>query len=117
MNYLIQNVHILTMNDSLDVYPGGSIAIEGDTIREVGDTGNRYRDFHRIDGRGAIAVPGLINAHTHAGMIPFRSLGDGYRDRLRRFLFPLELNAMTAELAYQSARYASAEMLLGEPGI
>jgi cytosine/adenosine deaminase-related metal-dependent hydrolase len=45
-------------------------------------------------------------------MIPFRSLGDGCADRLRRFLLPLENRAMTGELAALSARYACAEMLL-----
>ncbi len=35
-------------------------------------------------------MPGMINTHTHVGMIPFRSLGDDVPDRLRRFSFPLE---------------------------
>lgn len=40
-----------------------------------------------IDGQNGILMPGMINTHTHVGMIPFRSLGDDVPDRLRRFLF------------------------------
>jgi cytosine/adenosine deaminase-related metal-dependent hydrolase len=132
MDYLIKNVFILTMNEAMDEYPHGYIGIEGDTITALGHEDDGYgivtdaagsdnstgeRRGSRagpevIDGRGAIALPGFINAHTHAGMIPFRSLGDDCPDRLRRFLFPLELQAMTSDLAGASTRYACAEMLL-----
>lgn len=115
--YLIKNVRILTMNKTMDDFPGGSIHIEGDTIKAVTPRGEKPNDCLAadvtvIDGRGAIAIPGLINAHTHVGMIPFRSLGDDCADRLRRFLLPLENRAMTRELIAQSAKYACAEMLL-----
>lgn len=36
-----------------------------------------------IDGEDAILMPGMINCHTHASMIPFRSLADDYKDRLK----------------------------------
>ena len=65
-----------------------------------------------IDGHHGILMPGMINTHTHVGMIPFRSLGDDCKDRLRRFLFPLENECMTEKLAYASAKYAISEMLL-----
>ena len=118
MDYLIKNLFILTMNEAMDVYPHGFMEITRDTITALGhgdgDTASPRCGGRPeiIDGRGAIAVPGFINAHTHAGMVPFRSLGDDCPDRLRRFLFPLEQRAMTPELVYQSTRYACAEMLL-----
>ena len=114
--YFINNVRILTMNKAMDDFPGGSILIEGDTIIGVYPRGKEPAglspELTIIDGQGAIAVPGLINAHTHVGMIPFRSLGDDCPDRLRRFLFPLENRAMNRELTVMSAAYACAEMLL-----
>lgn len=71
------------------------------------------QDFDEVvDGRGGILMPGMINAHSHISMIPFRSMGDDCPDRLRRFLFPLELEAMTPELVYRAARYAICELLL-----
>ena len=111
--YLIKNVHVLTMNENMDEFVG-SILIEGDSIKMINPPGETPLppDIAIIDGKGAIAVPGFINAHTHTGMIPFRSLGDDHPDRLRRFILPLERRAMTKELTTLSARYACAEMLL-----
>ena len=113
MNFLIENVHVLTMNAAMDRYENGCVVVEGSRIAAVGDRSlaARYSAFERIDGEGGILLPGLINAHTHTGMVPFRSLGDDCADRLRRFLFPLEAS-MTRELAAASAAYACREMLL-----
>ncbi len=113
MNYLIDNVHVLTMNAALDRWPDGCVVVEGSRIAAVGDRSiaARYPSYERIDGEGGILIPGLINAHTHVGMVPFRSLGDDCVDRLRRFLFPLEAS-LTRELAAASAAYACREMLL-----
>ena len=65
-----------------------------------------------IDGQGGILLPGFVNTHCHVSMVPFRSMGDDCPDRLRRFLFPLELEAMTPELVYWGALYGIAEMFL-----
>lgn len=73
----------------------------------------RYAADLRIDGKHGILMPGMVNVHSHIPMIPFRSMGDDCPDRLRRFLFPLELEAMTPELVYAASRYAAAELLLG----
>lgn len=62
-------------------------------------------------GRGVL-MPGLVNTHCHMGMIPFRGLGDDCKDRLRRFLLPMESRAMDRELAALSSRHAVCEMLL-----
>ena len=57
-------------------------------------------------------MPGMVNTHSHLGMIPFRGLGDDCKDRLRVFLLPMESQAMDAELAAASARYGICELLL-----
>ena len=43
-------------------------------------------DVNLID-EDAILMPGMINCHTHASMIPFRSLADDYKDRLKDTYF------------------------------
>lgn len=114
MRILIENVWILTMNSEYTEYKNGYLIIENQTILSLGDM-NRCPDVQVdriIDGHGGLLMPGMINTHTHAGMIPFRSLGDDTPDRLTRFLFPLESQAMTAELAYHSTKVAIAEMQL-----
>lgn len=116
MKITITNVWILTMNDNLTEYREGFLTIEKDKIiaighmKDYGDSANEEDEI--IDGKGGILMPGMINVHTHVSMVPFRSLGDDCKDRLRRFLFPLENECMTAELAYHGAKYGIGEMLL-----
>lgn len=114
MRILIKNVWILTMDSEYTEYKNGYLIIENQTILSLGDM-NRCPDVQVdriIDGHGGLLIPGMINTHTHAGMIPFRSLGDAPPDRLTRFLFPLESQAMTAELSYHSTKVSIAEMQL-----
>lgn len=116
MKTTIKNVWILTMDETLTEYKQGFLTMEMDRIIAVGDMKD-YKEstVHEeeiIDGKGGILMPGMINVHTHASMIPFRSLGDDCKDRLRRFLFPLENECMTAELTYHGAKYGIGEMLL-----
>lgn len=114
MKTLITNVHVLTMDATFTEYNPGFISFTDDTIIAVGAMAQMPDETydHAIDGKGALAIPGMINTHTHIGMIPFRSLGDDTPDRLMRFLFPLEQACMTDSLAYHSGKYAIAEMQL-----
>lgn len=52
---------------------------------------------HEMDGTGFLAIPGLINVHTHAAMGFFRGLGHGRTNMIETFLFPAE-KALTPEL-------------------
>jgi len=116
MKTLIKNSHILTMDEKRTEYSEGYLIIEDRIILEIGSYDQLIQkeiDFDEvIDGHQTIAIPGMINTHTHIGMIPFRSLGDDCPDRLHRVLFPLEIACMTKELAYHSGKYAIAEMQL-----
>lgn len=114
MKTLVTNVHVLTMDADFNEYPSGYVLFEDQLILETGSMLDAPLDLDItvIDGKGAIALPGMVNTHTHIGMIPFRSLGDDTPDRLTRFLFPLENACMTEELAYHSGKYAIAEMQL-----
>lgn len=103
------------MNEQMDQFPKGYMITDDEEILEVGamdSLPNELTYDKCIDAKGAILLPGMVNTHTHIGMIPFRSLGDDYPDRLRRFLFPLENECMNEQLAYTSAKYAIAEMQL-----
>lgn len=114
MRTTIKNATILTMDQNLTIYDRGYISFEADKIIALGkeEEYKRVEDEEVIDGKGGIVMPGMVNVHTHLGMIPFRSLGDDCKDRLRRFLFPLENECMTERLAYLSSKYAICEMLL-----
>ncbi|MGL5437843.1 MAG: amidohydrolase [Lachnospiraceae bacterium] len=114
MKTIVKNVRIVTMNAERQIINNGYVVIEGTRIKETGLMADGCPDDGTIiDGEQGILMPGMINVHTHIGMIPFRGLGDDCKDRLRRFLLPLEQRCMTRELARASARYAMCELLLG----
>jgi Cytosine deaminase and related metal-dependent hydrolases len=113
MRTLITNAWVLTMDERFTEYKYGAVGIALDgTIDYVGMAPEIEKYEKIIDGKQGLLLPGFINMHTHLGMIPFRSLGDDMPDRLRRFLFPLENEAMTSDVVYHSAKYACCEMLL-----
>ncbi len=112
MKTLLKNALVLTMDDAYTQYSPGWLLIEDGWIAALGDGAAPDAADETIDCGGGILVPGFVNVHCHASMIPFRTMGDDCPDRLRRFLFPLEREAWTRELTYLGARFAIAEMLL-----
>jgi 8-oxoguanine deaminase len=58
---------VATMDDAEAEIAGGSIAVEDGAIVWVGSGSppGDWIDAERIDGRGAVAVPGLVNTHHH----------------------------------------------------
>ncbi len=113
MKTRIENVTLLTLVKDQEMINNGVIEFVDDLITHIGKNPSDLKMDLIIDGKGGIVMPGMINTHTHVGMVPFRTLGDDCKDRLRRFLFPLENECMNVRLVYASAKYAIAEMLLG----
>ena len=104
---IIENDTVITMNENRDIIENGIVVLEENKIIYVGDNKgkesfiNKYNyEVEIIDGEGGILIPGMINCHTHASMIPFRSLADDYKDRLKRYLFPLEQKLVDKSLTY-----------------
>ena len=60
----------------------------------------------------SLAFPSLIACLERSDKNRKRAMDDDCPDRLKRFLFPLEQEAWTEELACLDANYAAAEMLL-----
>lgn len=65
----------------LEVHSPASIAISGDRILAVGPPGEvlrlvrgtRAADVESVDGRGRVALPGLVDCHTHAAFLGDRA--------------------------------------------
>lgn len=115
MKKAIKNVKIITGDSKQQVYAKGFVIFEDTAIVQVASM-DEYNlneaQLEVIDGNGKILMPGMINLHTHLGMIPFRGLQDDCADRLRKFLIPNERKWMSRQLAYTSSKYALCEMLL-----
>ncbi|WP_188681639.1 amidohydrolase family protein [Thermogymnomonas acidicola] len=74
MSIAIRDAIIVTQNRDREVLRG-DILVEGDRIAQVG---GRVRDSVDMEVRvdGAIAMPGLINTHTHVAMAHLRGMLD-----------------------------------------
>jgi len=70
---LIKDVSIL---DGSQLQKGRDILIKGNRIAKIG-RGLKEDDIEEIiDGRGKLAIPGLVNAHTHLATAIFRGYAD-----------------------------------------
>ncbi len=68
MALLITNATVVTWGTPNRVIENGAVLIDGDTIREVGETAAlaaRHPVAERLDARGQLLMPGGICAHTH----------------------------------------------------
>lgn len=76
---LIRNVTAVTMDAERRVITDASIAIQGDRILSIKQDSEdvEYSSAQIIDGKNMVAIPGLIDCHSHAGHGLVRSLGAG----------------------------------------
>jgi 5-methylthioadenosine/S-adenosylhomocysteine deaminase len=108
---LIKNCDwIVTQNRKREVLRNSSILVHDGFIKEIGRTGGSA-DVE-IDGTDKIALPGLINAHTHLSMTLFRGYADDMilQDWLQKKIWPVEAR-LTGEACYYGALLGSAEMI------
>ena len=97
---LIRGLRVITAGAANAIH--ADILISGNHIEAVIDRDKQPAQAaiaadYQIDGTGFLAIPGLINAHTHAAMGFFRGLGHGRTNMIETFLFPAE-KALTPEL-------------------
>ena len=106
MDTLISNVTVVTMNEKMDVLFGAYIGIADGKISYIGKTAPEGQPATIIDGTGMVAMPGLVNCHTHLASTVLRS----YVDDAQRS------EALTQQLQKESKldrRSAKASALLG----
>lgn len=118
VDLLISHGLVVTMDSERHVVSDGAIAIAGDVIREIGPSNQiatRYASKNVIDARGAIVMPGLINAHTHLPMSLFRGLAEdrALEDWLKNYIFPAEARNITPDFVVWGTRLSLLEMLRG----
>ena len=115
---LIINSTILPLSHSgPDLIENGFIAIKGDVISAMGpmvDLPGSSKAEKTIDAAGHLAMPGLVNTHTHAPMTLFRGLADDLplMTWLNEYIFPAEAKNVNEEMAYWCSKLAAAEMIL-----
>ena len=76
---LLVNAHVLVMDDPMNQYHPGALAVKGEKILAAGPEAQIKADYsaaETIDCGGKILMPGLVNAHTHIPMTLLRGLAD-----------------------------------------
>ncbi|MGM9585602.1 MAG: amidohydrolase family protein [Faecousia sp.] len=76
MDTLIANVTAVTMNPRMEVIFGAYIGIDGGKIVSISKTAPKEPPKTIIEGTGMVAIPGLINCHTHLATASLRCYTD-----------------------------------------
>ena len=106
---LIKNVEIISEENN-EVF---NIGIQNQVISYIGkEIPNGYDNASVIEGKNFIAVPGMVNTHTHAAMTLLRSYADDMilMDWLQNKIWPAEAN-LTGDDVYWGTKLAIIEML------
>jgi len=105
-NVVIKDVEIITEKNN-EIY---NIGITGNKIVYIGQ--EEITGTKTINGANRIAVPGMVNAHTHAAMTLLRSYADDMilMDWLENKIWPVEA-LMTKDDIYWGTMLAAVEML------
>jgi len=81
LDTLISNVTVVTMNERMDVLFGAYIGIDGGKIASISKEPPAQTPKTIIDGTGMVAMPGLVNCHTHLATTALRALTDDISNR------------------------------------
>ncbi|MEM2123072.1 MAG: amidohydrolase [Candidatus Bathyarchaeia archaeon] len=104
---------MITQNSSREIIRGGSILVRDSLIEEVSKKPIKARSVDLvIDAKDMLALPGLVNAHTHVSMTLFRGYADDMhlKEWLEEKIWPLE-RKLTGELCYIGALLGCLEMI------
>ena len=76
MDTLISNVTAVTMNEKMDVLFGAYLGITDGKITYISKEPPKEQPGTIVDGTGMVAIPGLVNCHTHLATTALRSMTD-----------------------------------------
>lgn len=109
MNILVKGASVLMPDYTTKV---ADIAITDDKIVAVGEAPADFVADRTIEGKDHMAVPGLVNAHTHASMTLLRSYGDDMElmDWLNNRIWPVEAKMVEKDIRV-GAELAVLEMI------
>lgn len=102
MDLLLTGALVVTCDVTRRILPDAAIAVRGNRITAVGDTAALDADLAhaglpRMDCRGLMILPGLINAHTHTVLLALRgTVEDWDGEAVYRYMTPISY-AMSAE--------------------
>ncbi len=116
VDILLLNGCVVTMDPDSEVLEPCGIAVRSGKIVSVGPSAkiqSLFQSEQTLDISGCVALPGLINSHTHAAMTLFRGLADDLplMEWLQNHIFPAE-RKLSEKWVYWGTMLACAEMIL-----
>ncbi|MFC5403769.1 amidohydrolase [Cohnella soli] len=112
---LIENGYFVTMNETLPQFQGW-MAVEGERIAAMGEgeapEEEKRLASEKLNGKGYLFMPGLVNTHGHAAMSLLRGLADdlALQEWLQNHMWPTEAK-FTGDDVYWGSALAAAEMI------
>ncbi len=113
LDLLIKNVDLITMDDRNMVIHGGFLGISDGRISYLSQKPPENAVYKQeLDGQGMLAMPGLVNTHTHSAMTLMRNYADDMALESWLFdnIFPVEAK-LTDKDVYWGTMLGIAEML------
>ena len=105
---------IVTVDAARRIIEDGAIAISGDRIVDIGtasDLEPRHQRKRTIDCRGKLLIPGLIDAHGHAGHALIRSIAADTNSLWMRIVTPMYYHYATRDYWYADGLVGGLERL------
>jgi 5-methylthioadenosine/S-adenosylhomocysteine deaminase len=118
VDLLVAGGMVVTMDGERRILEDGAVAVRGDEILAVGSRAEiegKYDGAQRINARGKLVLPGLINGHTHVPMTLLRGLRDDVTLDvwLTKYIFPAEAKNVNEDFVRWGTRLAALEMIRG----
>lgn len=115
-DFILTNAIVLSMDEDLNQFEPGAVAISGDSILAIGpehEIVNSVEAQETIDCEGKVVMPGLINAHTHVPMTLLRGLADDLRLDvwLMGYMMPVEREFVSPDFVRLGTLIACVEMI------
>ena len=117
MKILLKNCNLISMEEKREKYEENiDILIENDIIKQIGKNINENVE-KIIDATGKIAMPGLINTHSHIPMSIFKENLDGYslQEWLTKKIWPAEAKLKDEDIYNASSSIIAAVDLNSPP--
>lgn len=115
MSILIEGIDVLTADPEAEYIHNADIGIQHGEITYIGPAGKGPEEFKavkKIAGKRKLAIPGLVNAHTHCAMTIMRNAADDLPLNKWLFdrIFPMEAR-MSDDDVYWGTLLGAAEMI------
>jgi len=114
---LIKNIVLITQNSKRQIIKDGGLVIEKGLIKDIGLSDRIEKQYNKkskkiINGKGKVALPGLINTHGHLAMTLLRGYADdmGLEEWWMKHVYPIESKFGKKEV-YWGSLLAMVEMI------